>query len=174
MLSTPSCSVPYCHNVDDSFYKLGQALAGKILQSIFKLVLACSWWLARQNFVQGCWFDRQRKWLCLKKGNLSPFTFQEDTNREADKWSSCIDELKGKFPILLSACAIKNYKQQWPSQSAKERRVASSGNMYSNRSAFEWVEYKEMGGIQRMLSLVLFTSHVQKQVLHVHVQTTTV
>ena len=162
-MSTPSRQVPYCHHLDDSLCKLGRALAGGNLSTISKLVLAHND-LREQILLRVIeMIDRECACLCQRAAS-PPSIFRKIPIKSLAEfqWSGCIDELLRKAPVLLRV--FSKIVSSNDHRNQQKRGDRHQPGICTAIAVLLKERNREMNGLQRMLSLVLFTSRVQKQV----------
>ena len=104
--------------------------------------------------------------LCQRSGNPPPLFRKIPVDKLPQfQWGPCIEELEVKAPTLLRMLATivsRNDHRNQHKQGARHYPgiCTAIATLLKERN-------REMGGIQTFISLVLFTSRVQKQV-HVH------
>ena len=162
-VSTPSWSEPYSRVVEHSLCKLGQALAGGHLPTIAKLVLAHEG--IREHILLKLFdlIDAECDKLCQLAGN--PLLFSEKISVEKlpeFHWRSCIKELEVKAPTLLQILSTILSRNDHRNQLKQGERhhpgiCMAIATLLKERN-------HEMDGVQTFVSLVQFTSRIQKQV----------
>ena len=161
-METPSR--PSFHaKLDPSFSRIGRALAGGNLASISRAVFAC----------EGLWDAVLRKvtatldaeLIQLSKRNTHPPSLFRHIPIDAlpqFRWCDCIAELKVKAPLtlqLVTALVSKN-----DSRNKQKCGDAHYPGICMAIAIMLKERNREMCGIQTLLSLILFSSRVQKQV----------
>jgi len=162
-VSTPSRSEPYSRVVEHSLCKLGQAIAGGHLPTIAKLALAHEG--IREHILLKLFdlIDAECGKLCQRAGN-PPSLFRKIPVEKLPEfhWKSCIKELEVKAPTLLQILSTIVSRNDHRNQHKQGERhhpgiCMAIATLLKERN-------REMGGVQTFVSLVLFTSRVQKQV----------
>ena len=170
-MDTPSR--PTFHaKLDPSLSRIGRALVGGNLVSLSKAVCACKglWDAVLQKLTTT--LDAELIQLCKRNTN-PPSLFRRMTIDRLPqfKWSDCIAELQAKAPItlqLVTALVSAN-----DSRNKQKCRDAHFPGICMIIATLLKERNREMCGIQTLLSLILFSSRVQKQVnysiiIHVH------
>ena len=153
-MSTPSRSVPYSHELDDNLSKVGRALAGGNLSTISKLVLSHE--DLREQILVRIMDEINRECACLcQRGDPSVFRKIPLQNLADFKWSICGDELQRKAPVLYrvfsKVVSSNNHRNQQKRGDQHLPGVCTAAAVLLKERS------REMNGIQRMVSLVLFT-----------------
>ncbi len=106
--------------------------------------------------------------LCRKKNN-PPSIFRKIPIEKlsAFTWQDCITELESKAPIILQV--VTTLVSCNDKRNTQKRGKAHHPGVCMAIAVLLKERNREMCGIQTMLSLVLFTSRVQKQVGVMHV-----
>lgn len=163
-VSTPSRAEPFTKELDMGFSSLGRALAGGHLPTIAKAVLSHEGLkeLIMLKMIDA--IDLEASKLCQYNSD-SPSLFRKIKVERLPEfsWDSCISELQSKAPILLrilSTLASRNdHRNQHKKGAAHYPGICMAiATILKERN-------REMCGIQRLVSLILFTSRVQKQVI---------
>ena len=165
-VETPSRSAPFHTQLDASLTQVGRALAGGNLQPIAKAVFTSDGLRKQllQKFTDA--LNNEVTELCKKRANPPSLFRRIPIEKVSDfRWCDCIAELKLKAPILLevvSALVSCN-----DSRNKQKRGDVHNPGICMAIAILLKERNREMCGIQTLVSLVLFTSRVQKQV-HVH------
>ena len=162
-VETPSRSAPFHTQLDASLTRVGRALAGGNLQAIAKAVFSSDGLREQllQKFTDA--LNNEVTELCKKRTNPPSLFRRIPIEKVSDfKWCDCIAELKLKAPILLevvSALVSCN-----DNRNKRKRGDAHNPGICMAIAILLKERNREMCGIQTLVSLVLFTSRVQKQV----------
>lgn len=156
---------PFCTKIHPNFSEVVQALAGQSIASITRAIFASEGLL--DAVLQKVIDILDMELVQLTKRNTNPPSlFRQiplDDTLPQFRWYNCIDELKVKAPSALqlaSALVSKN-------DNGNQKKCGDAhfpgicmliGIMLKERN-------REMCGIQTLLSLILFSSCVQKQVI---------
>ena len=162
-MSTPSKALPWCTNLSEEDCKVGRALAGGHLPSVAKAIVGHK---QLQELVFALLVDKidaECTTLC-RRNAVPPSLFRKiPVSSYCDfDWKSCIDELTTKAPRLLQIlCKIACHSDH------RNNKKVSSAHYPSITMAAAVIlkeRNREMGGVQSLISLLLFSSRVQKQV----------
>ena len=163
-VSTPSRLTPYSTEVNTSLVRLGRALAGGHLPAIARAVFSHD---ELQHLVELKMLDilnSECSTLCKRRVDPpSPFRKMEVSQLAEFKWSNFIQDLEVNAPTLLKVFStIASHSDHRNNHKLGERHFPgicmAISTLLKERN-------REMCGIQTMLSLILFTSRAQKQVL---------
>ena len=158
---TPTRDEPFTKMVDENFSKLARSLIGGHLPTIAKHALAdkCLREHIFTKVVETIDFECDR--LC-QRDNPSLFRKIGIPQLSVFKWEMCIEQLKQKAPTLLTLVKALVSKSDHRNQQKKDERHYPG--MCMAIAVLLKERNREMVGVQTLLSLVLFTSRVQKQV----------
>lgn len=163
-MSTPSRPTPYCTEIDTSLVRLGRALAGGHLPTIVRAIFSHK---ELRHLVELKMLDilnSECSTLCRRKVDPpSPFRKIELSQLAEFQWSNFIQDLEVNAPTLLKVFStIASHNDHRNDHKLGERHVPgicmAISTLLKERN-------REICGIQTMLSLILFTSRVQKQVI---------
>ena len=162
-VETPSRPAPFHKTLDAPLTRVGRALAGGNLQAISKAVFNHDG--LRQQILQKITdaINGEMTELSRKRANPPSLFRRIPTEKLSDfRWNECIAELKSKAPILLQVVSTLV-------SSNDSRNKGKCGDVHHPGVCMAIAillkeRNREMCGIQMLLSLVLFTSRVQKQV----------
>ncbi len=164
-METPTRPAPFHAQLDDNFARVGRALAGGSPQAIAKAVFNCQ--DLRVHLLRNLTglVNAEVAELCKKSSN-PPSVFRKIPVEKLStfQWQECIAELESKAPILLqvvTALVSCNDKRN-----THKKGVAHHPGVCMAIAILLKERNREMCGIQTIVhvSLVLFTSCVQKQV----------
>ena len=163
-MSTPSRPTPYSTEIDTSLVRLGRALAGGHLPTIVRAIFSHK---ELRHLVELKMLDilnSECSTLCRRKVDPpSPFRKIEVSQLAEFKWSNFIQDLEVNAPTLLKVFStIASHNDHRNDHKLGERHVPG---IYMAISTLLKERNREMCGIQTMLSLILFASRAQKQVL---------
>ena len=162
-VETPSRPAPFHTQLDSSLTRVGRALAGGDLQAIAKAVFNSDG--LREQLLQRFTdtLNNEVTELCRKRADPPSLLRRIPIEKVPDfKWCDCIAELKSKAPILLqvlSALVSSN-----DNRNKQKRGDVHHPGVCMAIAILLKERNREMCEIQTLISLVLFTSRVQKQV----------
>ena len=161
-MSTPSRAEPFTKELDIGLSYLGRSLAGGHLPTIAKAVLSHEGLKELIMLKVLDAIDQEASKLCQYN---SPSLFRKiKVERLAEfSWGSCISELQSKAPILLRVLSTLASRNDHRNQHKKG--AAHYPGICMAMATILKERNREMCGIQRLVSLILFTSRVQKQVI---------
>ena len=164
-MSTTSKRVPWCTSLTEDDAKIGRVLAGCHLPSLAKAIFNHGQLreLVFTLFLNQ--IDRECNTLCQRSAApLSRFRHIPVSDLTEFDWKACIDELSVKAPHFLEVLT----KIVCHSDASNKKKVTSAH--YPAICMATCIILKErnreMCGIKSLVSLLLFTSRVQKQVLN--------
>lgn len=162
-MSTPSQKEPFSKELDVGFCRLGRALVGGHLPTIANVVMA------NENLKELVMLrlldmlDVKASRLCQHNSDSpSPFRKVAAGKLPEFSWGIFITELQTKAPVLFrvmtSLVSRNDHRNQQKKGAAHYPGICMAvAIMLKERN-------REICGIQRMISPILFTSRVQKQV----------
>jgi hypothetical protein len=163
IVSSPSRLAPYTCSVDPSLNRLGRALASGNTETIAKAVIAHQ---ALRGVVVHKVFnliDEECAALCRR---AEPTSFRKTSLKELQEftWSKYVGEMEAKSPLLLEL--FKMIVGRSDSRNDHKHGSFHFPGICTAVAVLLKERNREMVGLQTFLSLVLFTSHVQKQVCY--------
>ena len=166
-MSTPSKTLPWCTTLSDEVMKLGSALADGHLPSIAKAIVGHTILseLVFTLFVEK--IDAECSTLC-RRSAVPPSLFRKVPVSQLSNfnWKSILDELAVKAPlflqVLIKIACHGDYRNKKKVNSAHYPSIAMAAAVILKE------RNREMCGVQSLLSLLLFTSRVHKQVGYSH------
>lgn len=167
-VSSPGRQSPYTCSVDPSLNRLGRALASGNTETIAKAVIAHQG--LHEVIVNKVFnlIDEECAALCRR---AEPTSFRKTPLEELQgfTWSKFMGAMEAKSPLLLKLLRMIVGR----SDSRNEHKHGSYHfpGICMAVAILLKERNKEMVGLQTFISLVLFTSHVQKQVCYCIVHT---
>ena len=143
--------------------RLGRALAGGHLPTIAKAVFAHDGLRELVLLKLLDTIDSECSVLCRRNASSqSPFRKVPVDAMEGHQWSNCIHELESKAPTMLKVfsiiCTRNDHRNQHKCGDSHHPGICMAV------AAILKERNREMCGIQSLISLVLFTSRVEKKV----------
>ena len=161
-VSTPNRLEPFTTNLGEPYCRIGRALAGGHPDTIAKAVFNHS--EIRDILIKKMieMVDAECLVLCRNEKETSPFKKMTLEQLTEFKWYTLVQELETKAPTLwnmLTTIISHNDKRNQRKQGAVHYPAIcmAVATILKERN-------KNMVGVQTPLSLILFKSHVQKQV----------
>lgn len=161
-MATPSHAAPYCGQLGPTEAKMARALLGGNATSIAKAVLAVEG--VRDAIVKQLLGLLNKECSTLCRLNPTSSLFREiPVDKMAEfKWNDLIEELKSNAPLLLDIlyCLVaRNDKRN-------KSKVGSAHypGICTTIAVILKERNREMCGIQSLLSLMMYSSHCEKQV----------
>lgn len=166
IVSSPRREAPYSIVLQDSFNRIGRALAGGSNEALIRSLFNHDG--LRDMIINKVISIIQEECLVLcRRSEPSLFRKSSPTDYLDFKWSKYIEEMESKSPIILRLFqAIVSYNDK--RNSVKHGAVHFPGICMA-MSVLLKERNREMVGLQTLLSLVLFTSRVQKQVFQLFI-----
>ena len=159
-VSTPNRPTPYSIQLSADLARVGRALAGGHLPTIVRAIFSHE---GLRHLVELKLLDiltNECSTLCRRKADPpSPFRRFEVSQLAGFKWSVFIQDLQVNAPTLLKVFStIASHSDHRNDRKQGDRHYPGICMAVST------ILKEEMCGIQTILSLLLFTSRVQKQV----------
>ena len=163
IVSSPSRLSPYTCSVDPSLNRLGRALASGNTETIAKAVIAHQGLCGVVVHKVFNLIEEECTALCRR---AEPTSFRKAPLKEFQEftWSKYIGEMEAKSPLLLEL--LKLIVGRSDSRNDRKRGSFHFPGICTAVAVLLKERNREMVGLQTLLSLVLFTSHIQKQVCY--------
>ena len=160
-MSTPSRQKPWIRELSEEESKLGRALAGGHAPSIAKAIVRnCT--LKRAVFLEMLdQLNRECSKLC-QKHETSLFCKVPGSALEDFHWDKFVQELHDKSPLLLQVMLTITSHNDHRNKS-KTGKVHFPGICMATAILLK-ERNQRMTGVQSLISLILFSSHVEKYV----------
>ena len=162
-MHTPNRLQPYTTNLSESYTRIGRALAGGHPESIVKAVLSHPDLQQITVTKVTDMLNAECSNLC-KKDTATPSPFRKMTFDEMRQfnWNLLIKDLEAKAPVLFkmfyTVVSHSDRRNQQKREATHHPAICTAvATLLKDRN-------REMGGLQTIVSLLLFKSCVKKQV----------
>ena len=166
IVSSPRREAPYNIVLEDSYNRIGRALAGGSNEALIRSLFSHD--QLRDMIINKVISIIEDECLILcRRSEPSLFRKSNPTDYLDFKWLKYIEEMESKSPITLRLFqAIVSYNDK---RNSVKHGAAHFPGICMAMSILLKERNREMVGLQTLLSLVLFTSRVQKQVISLEI-----
>lgn len=162
-MSTPSRSSPWAKQLSEDECKLGRALAGGHKQSIAKAVMGHQELRKAVTLLLLDQIDDECSKLCQRSSDPPSLFRKVPVTEMTDfQWDHFLDELRSKAPTLLQVLSTITSRNDHRNEH-KCGRAHNPGICMAAAIVLK-ERNREMCGVQSIISLLMFSSHVEKQV----------